>query len=751
MPDPAVYPQYPGGFNTYKGAIYFGLGGSLTPSGTSSGGYGSVFHMSHALTNTYSYSVNFPSVAPSSYTQSPYMWNLTIAVPYSPANENGAGEVPGNNAVWAIINKFTWAPGCNICPPGLFMIFNRLNEGIYPATCVATCRAGQYGRVLTSPTLLIEGVSALDGMIYYSNPTQGGVCADCGATCATCSDQFTCLTCKPGLKLFGGNCSSSCPTGYFYHATRKACTACNPLCTACNNTADQCQSCAAGAFLLSPSTSGGISSCTTKCPSFPPSCVVLSVGQSLGCATPTADCIVGPQTCMGTFGNHTSRVCAPCPYQCANCSDTGSSCFNCVPGYPFYLGNCMPSPQSCPHGLVSFNNRCVQSCPVKFFNASGLCTPCGSNCDQCVSSSVCTTCTRPWLNLPIGSCVASCPVNMYTNASMNCVLCERVARNCTTCINANTCTSCAIPLRLYRVNMTCGSECPLGLWSSPVRICENCPETCRSCTNMSNCQTCKPNNYLNETSCGASCPSGDYKVGQLRSTTGKFSNASNWNCDMCHANCTSCDGNRTACYSCKKGRALHRHSCLGYNACPGTTTPIESFTGSVCMQCGFNCATCSDIKNCLTCNPTYVVNNGYCCRPGYFAVQDVTDEGQCATCISNCAVCKDGTSCTQCAVVNNTMYSYVEGACVPPKPGTDASQVAVQVTLKIITTLEAAMLPAWQSAFAQVVAFALNISSSRVAVTKVEAASVLVTTQISPDPVDPLTAITPSIAGTLHT
>jgi len=166
------------------------------------------------------------------------------------------------------------------------------------------------------------------------------------------------------------------------------------------------------------------------------------------------------------------------------------------------------------------------------------------------------------------------------------------------------------------------------------------------------------------------------------------------------------------------------------------------------MQCGFNCATCSDIKNCLTCNPTYVVNNGYCCQPGYFAVQDVTDEGQCATCISNCAVCKDGTSCTQCAVVNNTMYTYVEGACVPPKPGTDPSQVSVQVTLKIITTLETAMLPAWQSAFAQVVAFSLNISSVRVSVTQVVAASVLVTTQISPDPVDPRSAITPSLAGT---
>ena len=196
--------------------------------------------------------------------------------------------------------------------------------------------------------------------------------------------------------------------------------------------------------------------------------------------------------CLGSF-ELLSGQCSPCPVNCQTCSN--GVCSTCISGYYLdYQTNC----QTCPIiGTAVCTISSLQSCLSNYWldNNAANCIACDPNCQQCSSTTKCSSCNQGYYLLSNYTC-AQCQTQCLSCAdSSSCLLCA----NSTLYFNATlgactagTTTNCVI----HSTSIRC-SQCSLGYYLSNASVCiqvsqlisqcqvygsTNGTITCRNCT-----------------------------------------------------------------------------------------------------------------------------------------------------------------------------------------------------------------------------------------------------------------------------
>ena len=129
-----------------------------------------------------------------------------------------------------------------------------------------------------------------------------------------------------------------------------------------------------------------------------------------------------------------------------------------------------------------------------------------------------------------------------------------------------------------------------------------------------------------------------------------YANSSGVCVPSCDLSCVTCEsGQPSVCLSCQYGSTLQNGKCVVDTACNANNTCTNCGQGLnyflvPVSTAGGHCVQCSNLSNCVQCNP----NNPYrclVCTRGYF----VDLEGNCAKCLSNCTSCMSNMTCSSCA------------------------------------------------------------------------------------------------------
>ena len=419
------------------------------------------------------------------------------------------------------------------------------------------------------------------GYFPRGNHSAGSLCEGCLVGCEACSNDHSCLGCKPGL--FGDRCQhlcsendskcieceletltcSKCQDGFF--PGRNACEPCSKNCV--EGSQPYC----------SPDSGVCIHGCDSN--SFwGLACEYDCTGCGYDVCDRTSGCLRG---CLnGYFLTKTENIyteyhCEPCASNCETCHNA-SSCISC--DIRFYGESC-ESP--CNSGLDKCircagygtdDFRCLE-CEEWYFPSVGACKPCSVHClgghwPSCTQSSgVCVRgCKEGWQGKRCDRAICmveNCNTCVFDNSSM-CVECQFGFYGDT---NAQVCTrcpdTCASGTTCNRESGSCDYGCRDGLSGS--RCDQKCNSRCAQCAqyNKDFCNTCKLWFYGNicEHSCSVNCKElGDEQI--CDKSTGRCLHGckdafSGSNCSIsCNEGCKGqlCDGISGQCLNgCERG------------------------------------------------------------------------------------------------------------------------------------------------------------------------------------------------------
>ncbi|CAG9335717.1 unnamed protein product [Blepharisma stoltei] len=366
---------------------------------------------------------------------------------------------------------------------------------------------------------------------YYSN---AGICIDCAAPCATCSDANTCLSCDDAhMTLYEGTCS--CDWGYYLNDG--ICTACVAPCSVCIS-ADYCIGCE------------------------DPDHMALSSGTCI-CIDPNASFSTTSLTCVCNSGySSVGGVCTACIAPCSTCQTSPYLCTSCDDAANMVL---MGSDCVCTDINAYFNDESLTcQCKSSYFSNSGVCTHCDATCSTCSGSAdFCTSCrdsAHMILTPDTGVCSCKDP-----NASFNEIIgrcqcnsgyisdlgfCDACVLPCATCSSSLTfCTSCEDPTNMYlntvagtcrcwdlyasfdQTSKTC--QCIQGYYMSSSGTCQPCISPCAQCSNSATfCTACNDfaNMNLNAITGTCTCKEPNY---QFNPWVKACQSNSGCNCNQC--------------------------------------------------------------------------------------------------------------------------------------------------------------------------------------------------------------------------
>jgi hypothetical protein len=150
--------------------------------------------------------------------------------------------------------------------------------------------------------------------------------------------------------------------------------------------------------------------------------------------------------------------CKPCASSCSLCASET---------------NCL----KCDDNKLLHNGKCVDKCPVNFYENNNQCSPCHPTCATCTGpeKTDCLTCDIGFKYFK-KECQSECPEGTYFDLEQReCELCNATA--CKWCIKtANTCTRCDSSLALDPTTFTCRPCCTRSIRGKiKYPTCCNCP------------------------------------------------------------------------------------------------------------------------------------------------------------------------------------------------------------------------------------------------------------------------------------
>lgn len=177
--------------------------------------------------------------------------------------------------------------------------------------------------------------------------------------------------------------------------------------------------------------------------------------------------------------------------------------------------------------------------------------------------------------------------------------------------------------------------------------CEPCHSNCATCSNggAEACLSCNPDGerpFKFGSQCLQSCP--DTPPNFVRSIS-----AGVFECEPCDASCASCSGSHPySCLSCPSNGTKYS---MGDGKCVATCPDDHYASGTACLKCRDDCATCSNGDECMACRRAGATlqPSGRCtggCPDGEFE----SPPGECQACDESCSSCHGSSaSCTSCA------------------------------------------------------------------------------------------------------
>ena len=176
-----------------------------------------------------------------------------------------------------------------------------------------------------------------------------------------------------------------------------------------------------------------------------------------------------------------------------------------------------------------------------------------------------------------------------------------------------------------------------GVWSQTTLHAVNitdlipCHSSCNTCAGLpteTGCTSCAPPNFLNEGSCGPTCPLNKYK------------NLETNECDLCDPSCASCfSGAMNGCLTCVPSRVYNGNGDCRKTCPAGKYLDVPLKT---CFPCDKTCKTCQpDVTTCTACNAPLFLSGTSCvpkCPDGQFG--DASDN-TCKPCdLTKCLTCE---------------------------------------------------------------------------------------------------------------
>ena len=324
---------------------------------------------------------------------------------------------------------------CDVCLAGSSKVMkpSRMHGFLVNFTC-APCRAGTFQALNDSSQCDVCPNNTFA-------PEQGStVCAVCPAQTSSGRGSDKCLSCPANSFSSGGGQECMCKDGFVMDAGSKTCTECERGTFQASKEHTFCTLCPMGSFAPDPGTFGGCFFCkvdtfnTCGGMSFCEACPPNSSTQSrLGSVACTCDAGFnryegGCRGCdAGTYSSSPDQPCAACSAGTFSGLTGASACVACAAAvYAFGEGNtaCV----GCTNGsrVNAAMTRC--ECPSGFFNRSGACVPCKSNCSS-DREFLRVFCYGEFDNV-CEQCRETCPLNFY------------IRRKCTLASNAE-CWPCA--------------------------------------------------------------------------------------------------------------------------------------------------------------------------------------------------------------------------------------------------------------------------------------------------------------------
>ena len=559
---------------------------------------------------------------------------------------------------------------CSTCLDSNFLNAGTCND------CNSTCKTCMDGTG--------ECSSCNDDKYLAFNQSSSLTCKSCPIACATCINDFSCLSCNDNFSFNGFNCNpiniDNCKRGLTVNGIQK-CTLCNSgfyldskeTCKPCNSSTGRkfdingtCV-CENDIGYYSYGTNNCIKPCPNKfyfelsshlckkCQSNCDICFNNSKCQTCSSGFKTLEDKTACVTQCPKFYYEDSNLCKRCEENCETCDSNG--CSSCVNG--FFLYSAAPKGSQC---------KGVDGCPDYFYGdyLTNTCKDCRTNSPNCIQCErdgrSCKKCDAGY-KLLNRKCFDNCPYRHFSTTTASgediCIKCADT--NCKVCSSLNTCTQCEINYFLKNgdCELTCGDEYYKDTSLSNNFQCGNCLANCKFCYNSNSCVTCNTNTLqytLPTAKCeqSASCDNGFFINGDQ--------------CIKCRPNCTSCTSS-TTCTSCESGYKLFNQQCY-LSSCPqGSYQDMDPSNVSNCLECPDGCSACENTVICTACKSDYFMGESYLCEPnsecgiGSYILEGVPNT--CTSCDAKCSKCtKSSTNCQGC----NTGFFLYESSCVQTCP-----------------------------------------------------------------------------------
>ena len=537
---------------------------------------------------------------------------------------------------------------------------------VYNCVCLEFC----YFDIITKVSSCSNTISSTPTCTSPAVERQG-LC--CHATCGTCSNETTCLTCiDPHGIVSGGTCI--CGPGFYGTVSSDSVSTCQPCIANCLTCIDQttCSLCQ-DSFTLESNT------CVCSIGTYlDDSSILVSVCEtcSLGCTNCTSsicyDCddinsIPSSSFCKCIDGYYdtgatSTLICAKCSGLCSTC-DQASLCLTCNDTLALPVNGvckCKTGYQGYPKGITG--TGCYANCKI--------------GCTECTNSGTCTYCTDENSFAKGTDCF--CLDGFYWKQDVN-VFCHSCLDTCWTCNSSDTCLTC-FDENSEVVEGVC--HCIDGYYGEPEGrsgngSCIKCPSECILCSGKKNCSSCVDDNA--EPADGiCTCKNGFFQNKTLKIQT----------CVKCRDQCETCE-NEEDCLTCKSLNSFLSDS--GECVCnQGFYNITELTEDDSCIECDSLCASCTYLEICQTCrgNFTELIDQQCMCMQGYYkpttksrdckrceALNDndecITDcplstiliNGLCEKCPDNCGVCESTSNCSKCL----SNFNIESGQCVCQK------------------------------------------------------------------------------------